>query len=62
MDNDDIARLRAESDQAAAGLQEVARNLWAFFSELLEQGFTADQAMTFTQVFLVGMLGRTSEE
>lgn len=48
MDEDVVARLRAEMDQQLAGLKEVAANLWGFYSEAVEQGFTPDQAMMLT--------------
>lgn len=54
--DDDIARLRAEMDQAAAGLKEVARNLWTFYTELTEAGFSEDQAMMFAHAFLAGLI------
>jgi hypothetical protein len=50
--DDDIARLRAESDQAKEGMKEFAGNLWAFYSALLEEGFDPSQAITLTLSFL----------
>lgn len=52
MNEDDLARMRAESDQAREGLKEVASNLWAFYAELRQEGFTRTQAMSLTQNML----------
>lgn len=54
--DDDVARLRAELDQAAAAVKEVGATLWAFYSALTEQGFASAQAMTLTATWLSGML------
>lgn len=52
MDEDELARMRAASDQAKAGLVELAGNLWTFFEELREQGFDESQAMFLCVTFL----------
>lgn len=51
-EDDPIARLRAEMDQAKEGMKEFAGNVWAFHGALLEQGFTSEQAMTLTVTWL----------
>jgi hypothetical protein len=53
--NEEMARLRAEMDQAVEGIRETARGLWTFYSECHEQGFDPDQAFALTATFLVEM-------
>jgi hypothetical protein len=55
-DDDDMARLRAEMDQAKEGSREFAKNLWAFYSECRAQGFNEDQAMALTLTYMGAVL------
>jgi hypothetical protein len=55
-DSDDMARLRAEMEQAKEGGKEFAKNLWAFYSECVEQGFDTDQAMALTITYMQNVL------
>jgi hypothetical protein len=54
MMDEEIARMRAEMDQAREGLKEYTATLWTFYSELLEQGFTEAQALRLTVQFVKG--------
>jgi cyclopropane fatty-acyl-phospholipid synthase-like methyltransferase len=58
---DDLARLRAEMDQAREGMKEVAASCWAFYAALQEEGFEAGQALKITISWLTEMLGKSSE-
>jgi hypothetical protein len=53
---DDVARLRAEMDQAASAAKEMARAMRSFYAELSEQGFSEEQAMTLTLGWLTAMV------
>lgn len=53
---DEVARLRAETDQQKAAMKETAGGLWTFFSELLEAGFNEQQALTLTRSWMVAMV------
>lgn len=50
--DEDLARLRAEMDQAREALRELGRSLKGFYDGLLESGFTDEQAVQLTQTFL----------
>jgi len=56
----DLARMRAEIDQAREGLKELAGVLSAFYRELFASGFTKDQALDLTKTWLLHMLGSAS--
>lgn len=53
----ELARLRAELDQAKEAMGELAGSLWRFYSDAVEAGFTEAQAMTLTLGFLKAGLG-----
>lgn len=53
---DEMARLRAEVDQAREGLRELAGALWALYSQLVDQGFRRHQAMDITITWLTEMV------
>lgn len=53
---DEMARLRAELDQAREGLRELAAALWTLYRELTQQGFTHRQAFELTATWLVEMV------
>ena len=59
MDEDELARLRAESQQVHV---EVAAELWNFYSEILAKGFSASQAMALTVTFLQEQLRRAKRD
>jgi len=65
-DRDEFARLRAEADQARRGMQDFATQTWAYYSGLVDAGFTESQAIRLTGQWLVGMMqgvaGRGDEE
>lgn len=50
-----MAKLKAEGDQAIEGLKIMARGTHAFYSELRTQGFGHEEAMMLTSVWLQGM-------
>jgi hypothetical protein len=41
-----LAKFRADADQAAAGVAEVAKIMRAYYTELCEEGFNESQALT----------------
>jgi len=49
---DDMARLRAEADQAMEGMKEFAGLVWSFYSSLIAQGFKADQALQLSLTYV----------
>lgn len=53
---DDFARLRAELDQARAGMKELGGNLRAFYEGLVEAGFSRREAFSLTATALAAML------
>lgn len=53
---EEIARMKAEIDQAKEGLKELASVLWMFHAELLTQGFTSPDAMRLTVAWLTALL------
>jgi hypothetical protein len=61
-DDDPIARLRAEMDQARAGMTEFAGALWGFYSGLVDAGFTPEQAMTLTSELLVAQVSNWGDD
>ena len=61
-DDDPIARLRAEMDQAKEGMKEFAANLWAFHCAARDQGFSREEAFTLTRDFLLQTLKNTPPE
>lgn len=52
MPDDEMARLRAAVDQAKEGMKEFAGSLWAFHSQLIEEGFAPDEAFALVLTFL----------
>jgi hypothetical protein len=61
MDDEELARLRAQMDQAAEGMKEFASTLWAFFSSLKEQGFSDRHAIQLTDTWLSAMTLKNNE-
>lgn len=57
-EQDDMARLRAEMDQAKEGVREFAKTLWAFYSELTAQGFSEPAALALAIQFLIESVGQ----
>jgi hypothetical protein len=53
---DELARLRAQTDQAREAIREVALNLWAFHTALTDAGFNEEQALVLTIEMLSGCL------
>lgn len=45
---DEMARLRAQSDQARESTKEIVSSLHGFYADLVERGFTEDQAFEMT--------------
>ena len=45
---DPLPKLRADLDQAIAGMAEVARLLHGYFTQLVAAGFSERQALTMT--------------
>jgi hypothetical protein len=62
MANDDLARMRAAMDQAKEGMKEFGGSLWAFYSGMIAEGFTSEQAMTLTVTFLAETLRMGASE
>jgi len=50
----EVARMRAEMDQAMEGVKEVGRSVKVFYDALREQGFDETQAMRLTCEFVRG--------
>lgn len=61
-ENDMLGRLRAEMDQARAGVREFAGMIWSFYDELCQQGFKADSALVLTLTFLSETMQNNNEE
>lgn len=53
---DDLARMRAEMDQGREGMKELAGSAHAFFSALLEAGFSEDHAIGLTGLWLTNLI------
>lgn len=53
---DDLARMRAEMDQAREQMRELGRNLRGFYDGCTESGFTDEQALQLTGTFLTQAL------
>lgn len=58
-DDDPVARLRAEMDQAREGMKELARNVYAFYAASSEAGFTDEQAFDLTREWVREMVRGT---
>lgn len=52
MDDDWTARL----DQASAGLRDLAAMLWSYYTHLLKEGFTDEQAFSLTADYQMHVL------
>lgn len=59
---DEVARLRAEMDQARAAMAEVAGGTRSFFSALLDTGFDEGQALWLTSNWMVALVRNGSDE
>lgn len=59
-DDDPVARLRAEMDQARAGSREFAGTVWAFYEALVTSGFDETQAFGLTVAWMASLLGSAS--
>lgn len=53
---DDLARMRAEMDQGREGMKELAGTTHAFFSALLEAGFSQENAIGLTGLWLTNLI------
>lgn len=65
MDDDlqtEIARMRAEMDQAVEAVKQMARGVKSFYSTLREEGFDESQAMRLTCAFVRNFARGGSEE
>jgi hypothetical protein len=58
--SDEIARMRAEMDQAREGLKEMAGILAGFHRELVESGLSQHQALDLTKTWFSHLLGSAS--
>ena len=58
--SDEIARMRAEMDQAKEGLKEMAGVLADFYKELFARGLTEEQALDLTKTWFQHLLGSAS--
>lgn len=45
-----------EMEQAEAGMRDLARLMWTFYTNLGEQGFNNFQALSLTQKYLVSVI------
>ena len=61
-DDDLIARLRAEMDQAREGMKELAQNMWAFYGGLRDAGFSKAQAFTLTRDLMAVSLSQSYDD
>lgn len=59
---DQFARFRAEMDQARETLGELALTVRRYYQELVEQGFTKDQALTIVVAWQATILGSPGGE
>lgn len=59
---EDLARMRAEMDQAKEGLREFAGSIRVFYLELIEAGFTSNEAMALTVAWITAMLKRGNDD
>lgn len=55
--NDEIARLRADGDQAKEGMKELAGTTWAFYAALTDEGFAPDEALALTAAWITALAG-----
>lgn len=53
---EELARLRATTDQANEAVKEMASTLRTFTTALLEEGYTAPEALRLTVTFLEGQM------
>jgi hypothetical protein len=53
--DEELARLRAQLDQAKEATKELAGTLWSFYSALVEEGFDGPAALSLTNSFLGAM-------
>ncbi len=52
MDNDKYIRMIARIEQASESVKLLAQPAWAYYSAMLEQGFTTEQAHELTRDFM----------
>ena len=57
----EVARLKAEFDQAKEGIRQVPGLLWVFFSEAVAEGFSEEQAMMLTLEYMNITCGGSDE-
>ena len=50
--DDELARLRAEMDQAKESGRDIAAGAWAFYSGAVDSGFNVEQAFELTCSYL----------
>lgn len=55
-DDDPIARLRAQMDQARESVRELGGTLWAFHSSRRAEGFEPQEALALTITWLTEMV------
>lgn len=58
--SDEIARMRAEIDQAREGLKEMGGILADFYKQLVASGLSEDQALDLTKTWFLHLLGSAS--
>ena len=58
----ELARLRAEADQAVAGIGEFARAVAKFNASLQQHGFNERQAMELTAAWITAMAASVRDE
>lgn len=54
-DDDELARLNAEMDQAISGMRDMGRACGVLYRQLLEEGFDGAEALTLTATWINGM-------
>lgn len=54
-EDDPVARMRAEMDQMKEALKEFAGQVYAFYAEAKEQGFSEEQAFRLSRDYLVAL-------
>lgn len=56
-DNERQQFMPLDAVELAHGMAGMASAVWSFYSALIEEGFTAEQAERLTTVYIFGMVG-----
>jgi hypothetical protein len=58
--SDEIARMRAETDQGREGLKEMGKAVFVFYESLRAAGFNEQQALDLTETWLTTVVQSAS--